>query len=254
MKTLKLSKTDISKGHLILVNPSHPLKRDMQINQLSPLRPEEANIFLEQQAAKMLMKAITFLECNHKIVPVSGYRTMKEQQEIYKNSLRDNGQDFTQKYVAIPGCSEHQTGLAIDLAKNNNTVDFIRPDFPYNGIYGRFRELSVQFGFIERYPANREQITHIAHEPWHFRYVGYPHSEVIEERVLTLEEYIEYLKQFHYQSNHLCFRRHKRDFEIFYVPVQDNKDSVIEIPDGIPYQVSGNNDDGVVLTLWKELL
>ena len=184
----------------------------------------------------------------------SGYRTMREQQEIYANSLREHGEDFTKKYVAIPGCSEHQTGLAIDLAENRDVIDYIRPDFPYTGMCGRFRELSVRYGFIERYPASCEQITRIAHEPWHFRYVGYPHSEAMREKAFTLEEYTDYLKQFPYQENHLLFKSHWRDFEIFYVPVQENKDALIEIPEGIPYQVSGNNEDGVVLTLWRERL
>ncbi|HWQ78566.1 MAG TPA: D-alanyl-D-alanine carboxypeptidase family protein, partial [Anaerovoracaceae bacterium] len=60
----------------------------------------------------------------------------------------------------------------------------------------KLREFSVQYGFIERYPAGRERVTHIAHEPWHFRYVGYPHSELMTEKALTLEEYTDYLRQF----------------------------------------------------------
>lgn len=254
MRTLRFGRTDISKGFLILVNPSHPLKSDMPKDRLVSVRPDAAHILLERQPAKMLSEITAFGGCEHDIVPVSGYRTMREQQAIYTDSLREHGEDFTQKYVAIPGCSEHQTGLAIDLAENSDAIDFIRPDFPYTGICGRFRELSIQYGFIERYPAGREQITHIAHEPWHFRYVGYPHSETMKERALTLEEYTDYLKQFPYQGNHLRFKSNWRDFEIFYVPVQDDKEAIIEIPDNIPYQVSGNNEDGVVVTLWKNQL
>jgi D-alanyl-D-alanine dipeptidase/carboxypeptidase len=179
---------------------------------------------------------------------------MREQQEIVADSLREHGNDFTQKYVALPGCSEHQTGLAIDLAENTGSIDFIRPDFPYTGICARFRELSVHYGFIERYPAGREHITRIAHEPWHFRYVGVPHSEMMTTENLTLEEYTDYLKQFSDQGNHLRLKRHSHNFEIFYVSVQDNQQAVVEIPDGIPFQVSGNNVDGVVVTMWKEQL
>ena len=254
MNTLRFSAADIQKGNLILVNPSHPLKREMPERQLVPLRHGATRILLVQQAAKMLSEVMASLGCMHEIVPASGYRTMREQQEIYANSLREHGEDFTKKYVAIPGCSEHQTGLAIDLADNRDDIDYIRPDFPYTGKCGRCSELSVRYGFIERYPASCEQITRIAHEPWHFRYVGYPHSEAMREKAFTLEEYTDYLKQFPYQENHLLFKSHWRDFEIFYVPVQENKDALIEIPEGIPYQVSGNNEDGVVLTLWRERL
>jgi D-alanyl-D-alanine dipeptidase/carboxypeptidase len=254
MKTLRFHFADISKGHLILVNSSHSLKSDAPENQLVPVSPDFLHILLEQQAAKMLVEVMAFLGCEREIVPVSGYRTMREQQEIYANSLWENGEDFTKQYVAIPGCSEHQTGLAIDLSENGDAIDFIRSDFPYTGICGRFRELSVQYGFIERYPAGREQITRIAHEPWHFRYVGYPHSEAMKEKAFTLEEYTDYLKQFPYGNRHLYFKSHWRDFEIFYTPVQENKDAIAEIPDDIPYQASGNNEDGVVITLWKERL
>lgn len=254
MKKLRFGTADISKGHLILVNPSHPIKHDIQQKELTSLHPYAEHILLERQTAKMLLSVMHFLDCKHEIVPVSGYRSIDEQQKIYADSLQKNGKSFTKKFVAIPGCSEHQTGLAVDLAKNSKEIDFIRPEFPYTGIYGYFREISVRYGFIERYPANREKITKIAHEPWHFRYVGYPHSEIMKDKCFTLEEYTIYLKQFCYPKNHLRFRNHRGDFEIFYVPVQANKDIFVEIPEGMPYQISGNNIDGVVLTLWRERL
>lgn len=76
------------------------------------------------------------------IVPVSGYRSLNEQMDIYNDSLKDNGEDFTRKYVALPKHSEHQTGLAIDLGLNKEKIDFIRPDFPYDGICGTFRRFA----------------------------------------------------------------------------------------------------------------
>jgi D-alanyl-D-alanine dipeptidase/carboxypeptidase len=239
---------------LILVNPSHPVKSDVPGNHLVSVSPDTADILLEYRTAKMLSEVMANLNCDHNIIPVSGYRTMHEQQKIYADSLREHGIGFTQKYVALPGCSEHQTGLAIDLAENTGAVDFIRPDFPYTGICARFRDISVQYGFIERYPAGREQITSIAHEPWHFRYVGHPHSEVITTKNFTLEEYTDYLKHFTYHNNRLHLKSHSRDFEIFYVSVQDTHEAIVEIPDDTPYQVSGNNVDGVVVTLWKTAL
>lgn len=72
------------------------------------------------------------------------------------------------------GCSEHETGLAIDLALAGEEPDFIRPPFPDRGICRRFRQRCADFGFVLRYPAGKETVTGIAHEPWHFRYVGVP--------------------------------------------------------------------------------
>lgn len=254
MKKLEFSTKNISKGYLILINPSHPVKQFIQMDELVPLYPYAEHVLLERQAAKVLMQIMSSLGCKNEIVPVSGYRTMQEQQKIYADSIKENGEIFTQKFVAIPGCSEHHTGLAIDLALNSGNMDFICPEFPYTGICGRFREVAVKYGFIERYPADREQITKIAHEPWHFRYVGYPHSEIMKKKNLTLEEYTEYLKRFAYKRNHLQYSNHRYDYEIFYVPVETKSNVFIELPDDISCQLSGNNEDGVVVTLWRERL
>lgn len=168
--------------------------------------------------------------------------------------MRENGEDFTLKFVAAPNCSEHQTGLAFDLAENKPDIDFIRPDFPYTGICQTFREKVIQYGFIERYQSGREAITQIAQEPWHFRYIGYPHSELIQKENLTLEEYTVFLKQFPYVGQHLQRRFHGRDIEIFYVSVTNSDPATIPIPDQTLYQVSGNNEDGFIVTLWRNRL
>ena len=148
-------------------------------------------IMLRRAAHQALEQLLQAAGCGGQIVPVSGYRTQREQEEIYESSLAENGPDFTAKYVALPGCSEHQTGLAIDLALKQARIDFIRPHFPYDGICGMFRALAPAYGFIERYPAGKEAITGIAHEPWHFRYVGCPHAGIMKVQNLTLEEYVE---------------------------------------------------------------
>ena len=76
---------------------------------------------------------------------------MAEQTQIFEDSLKENGAEFTQKVVAKPGCSEHQTGLAIDLGQNIPPIDFIRPDFPYYGICNKFRTEPAHpaFAFID---------------------------------------------------------------------------------------------------------
>lgn len=178
--------------YLILVNAQFPIRVEepTDLVSVSPACPE---IKLRREAQRALTELLHAIGSGNKIVPVSGYRSRKEQTEIYESSLLENGADFTEKFVALPGCSEHQTGLAIDLALNQEAIDFIRPEFPYDGICGKFRKLAPKYGFIERYLMGREAITGIAHEPWHFRYVGCPHSEIMAANNLTLEEYIEAL-------------------------------------------------------------
>ncbi|WP_445293335.1 D-alanyl-D-alanine carboxypeptidase family protein [Cohnella sp. 56] len=99
-----------------------------------------------------------------------GYRTAAEQTEIYESSLRDNSPQYTAAYVAWPGCSEHQTGLAVDVGLSRwsgDKPDFIAPDFPDGGVCLAFKRLASRYGFVQRYRAGMEDITGIACEPWH---------------------------------------------------------------------------------------
>ena len=174
---------------LILVNGQHAYSPDAK-QDLIPVREDHPDILLEREAVCALSCILERLDGWKFIVPVSGWRSLEEQLAIYQESLRENRPEYTARFVAMPGHSEHQTGLAIDLGLRQPDIDFIRPAFPYEGICQKFRELAPAFGFIERYPAGKEHITGIAHEPWHFRYVGMPHSEIMTFKGLTLEEYL----------------------------------------------------------------
>ena len=174
---------------LILVNRQHAYSPDTE-QDLIPVHESYPNILLEREAVQALSRIMEQIDGWRYIAPVSGWRSLEEQLEIYTDSIRENGRSFTEKFVAMPGHSEHQTGLAIDLGLLQPEIDFIRPAFPYEGICQKFRELAPAYGFIERYPAGKELITDIAHEPWHFRYVNTPHSEVMAFKGLTLEEYL----------------------------------------------------------------
>lgn len=177
--------------YLILVNAEHPYEEEGKENLVKFPGTE---ISMEKEAAKWLTALLDTLPSDQ-IVLVSGYRTRKEQEEIWDDSVRENGLEFTKKYVAKPGCSEHETGLAIDLGLKAEEIDFIRPAFPYEGICQIFRERAADYGFIERYQKSKEAITGISAEQWHFRYVGVPHAGIIKEKDLALEEYIAYLEE-----------------------------------------------------------
>lgn len=176
--------------YLQLVSPDYPVSMIPSAHDLIPAFEEFPDILMERYAAYALQALIKKLNAYGKIVPVSGFRTQQEQQKIWDDTLKQHGLIYTQKYVAIPGCSEHQTGLAIDLALNQENIDFICPSFPDEGICHLFQQLAPSYGFILRYPKGKETVTKIGWEPWHFRYVGTPHAQIITNHHLTLEEYL----------------------------------------------------------------
>ena len=124
----------------------------------------------------------------------SGYRSPEKQQELIdaevKKNMRDEGLDeeaALQKAmltITEPGYSEHNTGLAIDL---NGVTSIGTPEYEW------LCEHAPEYGFILRYPENKEDITGINFEGWHFRYVGVEHAKYITEHNMCLEEYIAYL-------------------------------------------------------------
>lgn len=235
----------IHNGLLILVNAEHPIQH-MERPALAPAVPG-SDILLDTRAAAMLSGLISRISAAGEIVPVSGWRSEAEQREIWDGSMSESGEEFTRKYVALPGCSEHQTGLAIDLALRADNIDFIRPEFPYDGVCGRFRALAADYGFVERYQGGKEGVTGIAAEPWHFRYVGRPHARIMCEMGLCLEEYVEYLRAYPYPERLLEVRGEVYEAEVGFAGARDT----LGLPDA-PYQVSGNNVDGYIYTLWRK--
>lgn len=165
------------------------------------------DVLMERQAACALERLMERIDGWRAIVPVSGWRSGAGQKQIWEDCLRENGLEFTKTYVALPGHSEHESGLAIDLGLKKDEIDFIRPDFPYDGICGIFRELAPDYGFIERYPKGKEAVTGIGYEPWHFRYVGTPHARILTEAGLVLEEYVARLSREKRNMEHIYRRR-----------------------------------------------
>jgi len=249
MKTVSLSSNMVHTGHLILVNRDYPYRVEAPYKTLAPVDATNNSVLLERRVASIYNKLMDDLYARNRITAVSGWRSQREQEKIYSDSLLENGADFTAKYVALPGHSEHQTGLAVDLALNRPDIDFIRPYFPDTGVCGAFREMAGGFGFIERYPEGKENITGIAYEPWHFRYVGAPHAMIMEQMGDTLEEYHARIRQFPYGRDPLQYDFGSSEIEISYLPA-DKEIVTVDIEDDIPYSVSGNNMDGFVVTLW----
>ena len=110
----------------------------------------------------------------------SAYRSYERQVEIYNNSNNPN-------YVAIPGSSEHQTGLALDVATLDSGLTI---HFKNTHEYDLLKNNCMNYGFIIRYPENMQSLTGYNFEPWHLRYVGRESSIYIMNNNLTLEQFV----------------------------------------------------------------
>lgn len=121
------------------------------------------------------------------IIVDSGYRSYEYQEKVLKSLIEKKG-DEAYRLVAIPGSSEHQTGLAMDIA------------YMKNGIYSDdvkdsdkevewMKKNSYKYGFILRYPKGKEEITGYDYEPWHYRFVGINLAKILYDQNITMEEY-----------------------------------------------------------------
>ncbi len=134
------------------------------------------------------------------LTPLSGYRESSTQYSLYHNKLdswlaqgysMEEATELTERYHAIPGTSEHEAALAMDIGDAYVPGANIADTFADTDAYAWLQDNMTQYGFILRYEAENEHITHIAWEPWHYRYVGANHAERIVELDVTLEEYVE---------------------------------------------------------------
>ena len=119
-----------------------------------------------------------------KIVLVSAYRNYEYQDRLFKKYVKDKGLEYASMCSAQAGHSEHQLGLAIDIADKTLDYDSFAETKEFNWIKAN----AYKYGFILRYPKDKVNITKYKYEPWHYRYVGNI-AKYLYENNLTLEEY-----------------------------------------------------------------
>jgi D-alanyl-D-alanine carboxypeptidase len=190
-----------------------------------------------------LMKAFYDATGINDVNVVSGLRTYEEQQSLYEASLEANGEAYTALFVAQPGCSEHHTGLAVDLSIYHADTG-TSETFDGSGPYGWIAETGWRYGFVLRYPEAKKDVTQVGDEPWHFRYVGVPHAWYMTEHELCPEEYIELLRGYTYVGEHLSIECSGHKYEVYFCPGTD-----VYVPKQGEYDISGNNIDGFIVTV-----
>ena len=179
--------------NLILVNRDSYIPDDYQVEltELSNGKKVDSRIYPELQEMFNDARAQ-----GYGLFVREGYRTQEEQQQLmdekieaYENEgkSKPEAKKLAEQWVAIPGTSEHQLGIAVDI--NADTSKSSRDD-----VYKWLEENAHRYGFIKRYPSNKTDITGVINEPWHYRYVGKEAASEIYSQGICLEEYIETLE------------------------------------------------------------
>ena len=176
--------------NLVLVN------RDNKLAELNPQLVDVEEIKVDSRIAEQTKQ---FLAAARAVAPeeslISGYRSVEEQTEIYNERVaqleatglpHEEAERQAQTQVQVPGASEHQTGLAIDMSAPNGQSEEVAQ---------QIIALAPQFGFVLRYPEGKNAITGVDYENWHFRYVGVENAQYMAKHQLVLEEYIQKLKE-----------------------------------------------------------
>ncbi len=182
--------------YLVLVNKENKLPDNWEetLDTLHMTNSLGDDVEVEKEAYDAYLKLKeALLEEDVRIDLDSARRSVAAQQEIVDSFTEKYGEDYVKRYVAVPGYSEHHTGLALDLYLNIDGKDvYLNEDMvEYPEIWEKIHAKLAEFGFILRYLEGKEAITGYNYEPWHIRYVG--SSEVareITDKGLTLEEYL----------------------------------------------------------------
>ena len=128
-------------------------------------------------------------DLGYSVVMVSGYRSYDTQTGLFEQTADAYGEEEAATIVAVPGTSEHQTGLAADIT--DDYYDLMNESLENTELYQWMSAHCHEYGFIVRFPKGKEDITGIIYEPWHYRYVGVEAATYIMEHDLTLEEFLE---------------------------------------------------------------
>ena len=181
MKRKKLKESNFE----LLVNKKNPLDKNYI--------PEDLIIIDEQNSLNKTtyynyLKMIKDARKEGYIFDIdSSYRSYEYQEILYNLFVKEHGEEYASKYCALPGYSEHQTGLAIDIVvlRNNQSIKISDELEEIKWLHRYMHE----YGFILRYPKDKESITSYSYEPWHIRFVGNDLAEYLYKNNLSLEEY-----------------------------------------------------------------
>lgn len=185
-----LETTDTSKGSAMLVNKYHALSKDYECKDIVKVSTTYgySGMSLNKEAYDAFKRlANDAKKDGYTIVILSSYRTYEYQDKLWNNRKNQKGIEKADAYAARAGSSEHETGLAIDVADYNNPINFGEQES-----YTWMLNNSYKYGYILRYPQGKEDITGYDYEAWHYRYVGVDLATKVHNEGITFDEYYEF--------------------------------------------------------------
>lgn len=240
---------EIYTGDLILVNKEHEYSfpASEEESGITPIYEMASDSYqFRDYEISLASKTITALNSmmdafysqagNTDIMVISGYRTKEDQDSMTDTDIKG-------------GYSEYHTGLNFDLGifpEGENSY-YYTPD----GDYAWINDNCANYGFILRYPKDKEDKTGMDSSTYKFRYVGVPHALYMKENDLCLEEYINELKNYTSDGEHLKVSGSEKNYEIYYVPADPSANTEVPVPADKTYTISGNNVDGFIVTVEK---
>lgn len=179
--------TNLNKN-TILVNKYNYLEENYIPNDL-----EDISLQYARSGMKLVREAKEAYEAmaknastsNLKLVATSSYRSYEYQDKLYNNYIKSDGIEAADTYSGRPGFSEHQTGLAVDIYNGKETYT----NFEKTKEFEWMQKNAYKYGFILRFPKDKEDITGYIYESWHYRYVGIKIATYIHENNISYEEY-----------------------------------------------------------------
>ncbi len=183
---------DVNKENLLIVNKYYKLSDDFEPKNLVTISNKYAydnNQITEEANDAYISMWNAANEDGYKLIVNSSYRNYQDQEDVYDSIKQSKGSSQADKVAARPGHSEHQSGLAIDVFEINNQLTGTFKDSP---AYQWLQDNAYLYGYIERYPENKEDITGYSFESWHWRYVGKEVAKIIHDEDITYDEYYAY--------------------------------------------------------------
>lgn len=185
-------KSDISKGNLMLTNKFYSLDNTYNSNNMKLVSNQysygENQMVTEDTYDAFLSMFNAAKKEDLTLIINSSFRSYEEQEEVYNDYKNTRGEEYADSIAAHPGFSEHQTGMAIDIQTYGSKASTFEEFDEFKWL----QENAHKYGFILRYPKDKEYITGYAYESWHYRYVGVEAATYIHDNDITFDEYYAY--------------------------------------------------------------